>query len=171
MGMTQLHFAHVLGISRANIAMVEVGQRELPNPAFLKLLQLQRLSEGAPVQEDFPNELENKKDEIESLIASTKFLVSKRQKLLDHAKRKLEKMKTDYMGASVAIRLMNDELTLFEGIEAYTSKMQSRIAHAEKVKSRSHPIHQRVLQLRVNELESLVVLSQTELTELEQLIA
>ncbi len=170
LGTTQIELAEMLGVSRAILSMVEIGQRTLPDHALLKLSRIQR-----KLEENNSNQTKSKSNdvygeeqqkEIDQHIEKVKGLLFIREKLRDKAKGQLIRMRMKNAGALESIRLVEEELKLFEGIETYTGKLNIRRDNAIKLNEDTHPVKQLILQLRLAEMEAMVTATAQELNRL-----
>lgn len=170
LGTTQIELAEMLGVSRAILSMVEIGQRTLPDHALLKLSRIQR-----KLEENNSNQTKSKSNdvygeeqqkEIDQHIEKVKGLLFIREKLRDKAKGQLIRMRMKNAGALESIRLVEEELKLFEGIETYTGKLNIRRDNAIKLNEDTHPVKQFILQLRLAEMEAMVTATAQELNRL-----
>jgi transcriptional regulator with XRE-family HTH domain len=167
LGLSQHDLARLAGISRATVAQVETGRRNIPNILLVKLGELQRrlvageadglpagFAVALPEPEEFAAVREAQRlDEEKTLFK----LRAERDKLIT----KLMRMETLHTAALRAMQIAARERLLFEGITSYIEPLEAAHAAALADWQRSHPLLQRPLRLRIAELDAGILLRES----------
>ncbi len=169
LGITQSEIARTLGVSRSIISMAESGFRSLPDYAFVKLGELKKSAEQFADHNKDENSYEKFQDELGIRILEMNALVLKRENLISTAENDLMMMRQKYSRIKESIRVMSDELKMYEGIVSYTAKISDKLKQAEAALVKTNPVQQRILFFRIKEIEALVNVAKTEIYELQKL--
>lgn len=128
LGLTQEEASEILGISRGQLSMYELGKRDLPTHALVKLATLSNyVSEALNKQSNLEVD---KKAYHKKSIAIVDNLIAKHQLKKIQLERKLKKIKNNQQKAFAALQVSLYELS--NNKEADKSTMQHIMRQAEK---------------------------------------
>ncbi len=137
LGLSQHGLAEILGISRSHLALAELGDREIPDEALLRLAKLKNVgtkidnsSADNPFitvrQEEYLQELE-KKIELEN-------------KSLLLAEEKLNYLSKKHSGACVSLVLIEEEKKMFGSLSSYGSQLEEKYEAQKQLWMATHPV-------------------------------
>ena len=138
LGLTQAAMADMLGISRANISLVEADMRKLSSDNMLKLGKLKMRSMQIPAEEfeGIEEIAHNRKLDLirhlEAQIESAEIKLAKEEKLVKAKTRK-------YNASCEAMKLIRKELEIFAGVKDYEKRLDRQYKAQSKIYIDNHP--------------------------------
>ena len=138
LGLTQTTLAEILGLSRVNLAMAETGSRPLSSDNVIKLCKLKMKSMREPelkMDDHYEQILLNQETFRSGLLKQ----IEKSEKSLQLAEQKLAKMENKYNGAIEALKVIEAERKIFEGVSQYIQKLDEELARQKKTWIDNHP--------------------------------
>lgn len=153
LGLTQSVMADMLGISRANISLVEADMRKLSSDNMLKLGKLKMRSLQIPAEEiEGVDEIaHNRKMDLirhlEAQIESAEIKLAKEEKLVEAMTRK-------YNGSCEAMKLIRKELEIFAGVKDYEKRLDRQYNAQKKIYLDNHPSARTRHELNIIELKT-----------------
>jgi transcriptional regulator with XRE-family HTH domain len=159
LGFSQDELARLAGVSRSAIALAESGRRKLPTAVLMRMgelsAQLQEkavsLSDNDDAQlRDFRLEQQAKEQ------SELQHLITMREKL----QAQLAKLQRQHAGACAALQLLERERLLFADIPTQLKRLDRMSEAAQADWRRSHPLHQRPMQIKLAELDARIATRQ-----------
>ena len=159
LGFSQEHFAIYLDIERGLLSMVEIGKRELPTAALMKLSSLEQyISQNSVPENDnlILLEQEHQKSELESYLKQHQELLEQKVKILH---RKLKSIETNYNNAIQLLQFVRRQQQLIDPIKNKKDVLWLSVTEAmtlEKI-SNNNLVLQKKIQLEMDALQQLAL--------------
>ena len=159
LGFSQEHFAIYLDIERGLLSMVEIGKRELPAAALMKLSSLeQHISQKTLPNNDnlVLSEQQHQKNGLENFLKQHQELVQQKVKILQ---KKLKSIETNYNNAMQLLQFVRRQQQLIDPIKNKKDVLWLSVTEAmtlEKI-SNNNLVLQKKIQLEMDAIQQLAL--------------
>ena len=154
LGLGQLEFALVLGVSRSKIAKAESQVESLNKPALDRLKEIQAISKEDGDDIELPEALETAlRKETEKAFRQHGLEVEKKERELENALKTLEKMSSEHLALKKSLKIFSDEINTFDRVQLRKRELMSVRDELQKKYLATAPCYQQILEIRIASLQ------------------
>lgn len=167
LGISQTILAEILGVNRTSVALEENGRQQMSTLTYRKLGYLREWMEAHHANK-VKEEVLRLSDEARKKHVAT---ICKKLATYEAEKEKLQKELTDLsigvQRAATALKLLQREMDLFEGLEVYTDKLKFEYRKIERTLTKSDFNATHGIEWRLKEVTALIEIAYVELGNAE----
>ena len=154
LGLGQLEFALVLGVSRSKIAKAESQVENLNKPALDRLKEIEDISNVEEGDIALPEVLETAlRKETEKVNRWHQLEVEKKERELENGIKELEKMRSEHLGLKKSLKIFSDEINTFDRVEIRKKELIKVRDELRKKFLATAPCYQQILEIRIASLQ------------------
>ncbi len=167
MGLSQHALAEMLGISRAQISLAELDQRELPHKVVIKLSKLKNGMDGLPIDSS-AIDLEIPETMQEKYRLDLMKKISRDEIVLKRVEKKWNALAQKHAVVNSVMQMILKEKKKFEGAPLYESRLNEKLQWQKKVWLATHPIVQDEIKCQMNILRAKLKVYGEELEKMDR---
>ena len=154
LGLGQLEFALVLGVSRSKIAKAESQVENLNKPALDRLKEIEDISNVEEGDIALPEVLETAlRKETEKVNRWHQLEVEKKERELENGIKELEKMRSEHLALKKSLKIFSDEINTFDRVEIRKKELIKVRDELRKKFLATAPCYQQILEIRIASLQ------------------